>query len=199
MRDARPWNHNIHYWPVVLEAAPTPCERALDVGCGEGLLSRALLARARHVTGIDRDAASIAAARRGGSAGIDLVLGDFLTHPFPARSFDLVASVAALHHMDSAAALSRMRELLRPGGVLAVVGLARGRYPRDWPREILAAVADHAIKLRRTHWESTAPTIWPPPETYAEVGAVAARVLPGARVRRRLLWRYTLVWTKPVA
>jgi hypothetical protein len=51
----------------------------------------------------------------------------------------------------------------------------------------------------RTHWESTAPTIWPPPETYAGVRAAAARVVPGARMRRRLLWRYTLVWTKPAA
>jgi SAM-dependent methyltransferase len=197
VRDARPWNHNIHYWPVVLRAAPTPCERALDVGCGEGLLTRALRARAGHVTGIDRDEASIAAARRGDCAGLDFVAGDFLTHPFAPGSFDLVASVAALHHMDSGAALGRMRDLLRPGGVLVVVGLARSRYPRDLPRELLAVVADHAIKLRRTHWESTAPTIWPPPETYAEVRVAATRVLPGARMRRRLLWRYTLVWTKP--
>ena len=167
------------------------------MGCGEGLLIRALRARAGHVTGIDRDEASIAAARGGDGAGVDFVAGDFLTHPFAPGSFDLVASVAALHHMDTRAALGRMRDLLRPGGVLAVVGLGRSRYPRDLPRELLAVVADRAIKLRRTHWESTAPTIWPPPETYAAVRAGAARVLPGARMRRRLLWRYTLVWTKP--
>ena len=27
--------------------------------------------------------------------------------------------------------------------------------------------------------------------------ATAARLLPGARYRRHLLWRYSLLWTKP--
>jgi len=33
--------------------------------------------------------------------------------------------------------------------------------------------------------------------TFAEIVAEARRVLPRARLRRRLLWRYTLVWRKP--
>ncbi len=33
-----------------------------------------------------------------------------------------------------------------------------------------------------------------PEETYDEVRAVAERVLPGVRVRRRLFFRYTLRW-----
>jgi hypothetical protein len=32
--------------------------------------------------------------------------------------------------------------------------------------------------------------------TWAEVRATAARLLPGARYRRHLLWRYSLLWTK---
>jgi hypothetical protein len=35
--------------------------------------------------------------------------------------------------------------------------------------------------------------------TTAEVRAIARRVLPGARVRHRLLWRYSLVWQRPYA
>lgn len=45
-------------------------------------------------------------------------------------------------------------------------------------------------------WEHPSPTHWPPPETYAAMRRTAARILPGARLRRRLLWRYSLVWTK---
>ncbi len=33
--------------------------------------------------------------------------------------------------------------------------------------------------------------------TWAEVRATARRLLPGARYRRHLLWRYSLVWRKP--
>jgi hypothetical protein len=40
------WNHNIHYWPLLLAAAPDPCDRALDVGCGEGMLAREVRRRA---------------------------------------------------------------------------------------------------------------------------------------------------------
>jgi trans-aconitate methyltransferase len=39
----------------------------------------------------------------------------------------VVASIAALHHVDTAAGLERMRDRLRPGGVLAVIGLPRNR------------------------------------------------------------------------
>ena len=130
-RPAR-WNHNLHYHRVILAAVPDGARRSLDVGCGEGMLARDLRRLVAHVTGIDRDAASIDVARReDGGTGVEYVVGDFMTHPFEPGSFDHIASIAALHHMDAAAALHRMRELLAPGGTLAIVGLARPRYPAD--------------------------------------------------------------------
>lgn len=51
----------------------------LDVGCGEGLLTLALAARAQHVVGIDVDAATLDLARRDAPApNLEYVLGDFL-------------------------------------------------------------------------------------------------------------------------
>jgi hypothetical protein len=44
-----------------------------------------------------------------------------------------------------------------------------------------------------------APTVWPPPDTFAQVRATARRLLPGVRMRRHLMWRYSLLWTKPAA
>jgi hypothetical protein len=35
-----------------------------------------------------------------------------------------------------------------------------------------------------------------PAETFAEISQVVRRVLPGARIRRRLFFRYTLEWTR---
>nr|WP_250637349.1 class I SAM-dependent methyltransferase [Streptomyces griseochromogenes] len=43
----------------------------------------------------------------------------------PAAECDFICSVTTIHHMDFEAALMRMRDLLRPGGTLVVVGLAR--------------------------------------------------------------------------
>ena len=111
----RRWNHNTHYYPLVLAAVPDGCRRALDVGCGEGMLARELAVRVPQVVGIDKHEPSIALAREQGPAGrVEYVLGDFLEYPFPAASFGLVSCVAALHHLDPAAALTRMAGLLAP-------------------------------------------------------------------------------------
>jgi SAM-dependent methyltransferase len=194
------WNHNIHYHPVLLGAVPEGCERALDIGCGDGTLTRELRRFVPHVSGIDRDEPSIDRARRhDADSDIDYRLGDFLVFPFEPGSFDFVVSVAALHHMDAAAALQRMYELVRPGGTLAVLGLARSRHPGDLPRNLAATLVSRAHRVTKRHWESSAPTVWPPRETYAEMRRLAERTLPEVRFRRHLLWRYSLIATRSAA
>jgi 2-polyprenyl-3-methyl-5-hydroxy-6-metoxy-1,4-benzoquinol methylase len=193
----RRWNHNLHYYPVLLDAVPDGCQRALDIGCGEGTLARELRRFVRHVSAIDVDEPSIELARRHDPASdIQYWLGDFLAFPFEPASFDFVVSVAALHHMNAVAALQRMHELLRPGGKLAVLGLARSQYPADLPRNVAATLVSRANRATRNYWESSAPTVWPPPETYAEMRRLAECTLPQVRFRRHLLWRYSLILTK---
>jgi SAM-dependent methyltransferase len=193
------WNHNIHYHPLVLAAVPSGCRTALDVGCGEGMLTRELGAVVPSVTGIDRDTPSLERARaQSNGSGIEYVQADVLTHSFEPVSFDLVASIAVLHHMDTAAGLERMRDLLRPGGVLAVIGLPRPQRPGDLPYDIAGTVAHHWHRWRNGgYWEHSAPTVWPPPDTLAQVRDTARRLLPGVRVRRHVMWRYSLLWRKP--
>jgi 2-polyprenyl-3-methyl-5-hydroxy-6-metoxy-1,4-benzoquinol methylase len=150
---ARPprWNHNLHYHRVILASVPDGAQRSLDVGCGVGMLARDLRRVVAHVTAIDRDAASIDVARReDDGTGVEYLVGDFMTHPFEPGSFDHVASIAALHHMDAGAALERMRELLAPGGTLAIVGLVRPRYPADLPFAVAGAVGHRVLRLRRS-------------------------------------------------
>ena len=195
----RRWNHNTHYYPLVLAAVRPGCRRALDVGCGEGMLARQLAGQVPKVVGIDQDAASVAAARRQGAGGrAGVVRGDFLAHPFRPGSFGLISCVAALHHMDAAAALAQMSELLAPGGTLVVVGLARSRW-RDLPLDLVAVIADLGYRVIKDYWEHPSPTVWPPPHSYPEIRVLAAQTLPGVRFRRHLLWRYCLVWVKPAS
>jgi ubiquinone/menaquinone biosynthesis C-methylase UbiE len=105
MGDTGRWNHNTHYYPLLLSAVPDGCERALDVGCGEGMLARQLSRLVPQVEAIDADQASIALARGQDPAGrIVFIHGDFLVYPFEPASFCLVTSVAALHHMPARAA-----------------------------------------------------------------------------------------------
>lgn len=196
--DVERWNHNLHYHPVILRAIPQACQRALDVGCGEGTLTRQLRQAVPHVTGIDIDAPSIEIAQAHRDVdGIDYLTGDFLTFPFESASFDLITSVASLHHMDAVTALARMQSLLRPGGVLAVVGLARMRYPVDLPWDLAGFVTHRLRRLTKGYWEHPSPKTWSMPLTFPEVRVLAARLSPGARYHRHLLWRYSLIWNKP--
>ena len=199
MTDRR-WNHNTHYHPLAIELAGG-ARSAVDVGCGEGLLTRELRAAGvGDVTGLDADAAQVATARS--RAGTDdrlrYVVGDALdaVDLLGGRQFDLVTCYATLHHLDLEAGLSRLRELTAPGGHLVVVGLARDATPVDAALSLAAVPVAAAADRLRGHWEHGAP-VRDPEQTYGEVRAAARRVLPGVRWRRHLYWRYSLRWRAP--
>lgn len=76
------------------------------------------------------------------------------------------------------------------------MGLARAAGPLDLLWGAAGAVANTVGHLLRGHWEPGAP-VRDPAESLDDVAAVARAVLPGARLRRRLYWRYSLVWRRP--
>jgi SAM-dependent methyltransferase len=142
------WNHNTHYYPVVLDAVPAGASRALDVGCGEGRLARSLARSVPEVVALEPHLPTLAAARAA-------------------------------------------------GGGTGRVGYVAGAGWRDLPFTALSVVAHQWHHRRRPGvWTSSAHIVWPPPRTYRQVRAMAREVLPGTAYRRRLLWRYTLVWQK---
>src|SRR5215467_14351512 len=114
----RAWNHNIHYHPLVLNAIPLGCRRALDVGCGQGLLTQRLAERCHEVIGIDTDHKTLMSARTRNErqARIHFVEGDVMSYPFSADHFDVITVVATLHHLPLRPALTRFKNLLRSGG-----------------------------------------------------------------------------------
>jgi SAM-dependent methyltransferase len=95
---------------------PQPGERILDVGCGEGTLTKKIIERGASVLGIDNSSDMIAAAR---AAGIDAVLMDAADMPFSAE-FDAVFSNATLHWMlEKDQAAHAIFRALKPGGRFA--------------------------------------------------------------------------------
>jgi hypothetical protein len=99
--------------------------------------------------------------------------------------------------MDAATGLARMRDLLRPGGVLAIVGLARSTMPNDLPRDLAGAVVGTLHRAAKGHWRHPSPTVWPPPVTCPQMRASATEILPGSQYRRHLLLRYSVIWREP--
>ena len=195
-RTAECWNHNTHYHRMLPRWAPPPWGRVLDVGCGEGLLTRRIAPFAREVVGVDADAAMIDRAREL-APGVTYVHGDALQVP-SGDPFDLVTCFMALHHLGPEPGLRRLRELVAPGGTLVVVGGARPTTPLDWWWMLVGTVANRPARLVRGHWEPGAP-MKESRETYQDVVREAERVLPGARFRHHVYWRYSLVWHAPDA
>lgn len=196
--DSRHWNFNTHYYPFIERSLQGRAGSVLDVGSGEGMLTRLLRQSIPHVVGIDSDEASVdmAAAK---SADIEYICGDVLSHPFEPESFDAVVSVATLHHMDPSQGLRRMGELVCPGGTLVVIGCADSEGLRDRAFDYVSNVAAGAAVARRNVWKQPSPIVWPPPVSYREMHTHASELLPGSRFRRELLFRYSITWTKPLS
>jgi ubiquinone/menaquinone biosynthesis C-methylase UbiE len=192
------WNRNNHYHRVVLQAVPGACRRALDVGCGTGLLARRLADRCGEVVAIDAHAGTLARARAATGSGspITFVRGDVLTHAFDDGSFDFISAVAVLHHLPLEAALGRLKRLLRPGGVVVVIGLYRIETFEDYAWMAAGIVTGLALRCVRRYTAVSAP-MKDPVQSLEEIRCVCDAVLPGCILRRELLLRYSLVWQKP--
>jgi len=89
--------------------------RALDLGCRDGLMARAIAARGGIVDLVQADPAPGFAARVGGLR----LAADPEILPFAAASFDVVLSALALHWVnDLPGALVQLRQALKPDGLL---------------------------------------------------------------------------------
>jgi ubiquinone/menaquinone biosynthesis C-methylase UbiE len=101
--------------------------RLLDVGCGPGTITMDLaevLGADGHVTALERtdealDLARAEAARRGTDT-VDFVTGDVTALDLPDAGFDVVHAHQVLQHVDDPVrALTEMRRVCRPGGLVA--------------------------------------------------------------------------------
>ena len=188
--------HTECYHGVLLSAVPRPCRRALEIGCGTGNFARKLATLVDSVEAIDRDHGVLAGARQSleGAANVRFVCADFLSYSAAGNgSFDFICALASLHHVDEAIAFERIKSLLRDGGVFGAIGLYRSHGLVDFAWSMAALPISLALRaLRRPPRESL--PLREPTMTLAELRRLAAASLPGAVIRRQLLWRYTLIY-----
>jgi 2-polyprenyl-3-methyl-5-hydroxy-6-metoxy-1,4-benzoquinol methylase len=190
----------VHYHDRLLAALPGDCRRVVDVGCGVGTFARRLARVVEHVDAIDRDCASLAQATRssGGLTNVRFIHADFLTWN-PEGAYDAISMVAVLHHLPFRETLVKAAGLLRPGGVLLVLGLDRSpTFSHYLITGAVATLISGWYRAVHPYAPVTAP-IAEPQMTLREIAEEAASLLPGAVIRRHALLRYSLIWSKPSA
>jgi len=189
-----------------LQLVPSTARDVLEIGCGHGVVTRALAAGARRVTAIDLSPEMIRLARSASRQfrNIEFIVGDFLAADFGQSRFDAVVSFAAFHHMPLVETLNRCRELLRSGGTLLVQDIEERRGLRFLPWNALAYVAR---KVRATGGRSR--RVRAVERLYRQHGAreqylspaetehVYTSALPGCRIIHHLEWRYSVIWRRP--
>lgn len=192
------WNHNTHYQERLLRSVPRTCRRALDVGCGLGAFARRLSTLADEVDAVDEDPAVIRQARELSVhvRNVRFIEAEFMSWTAD-RVYDFISMIAALHHLPFGDALTRAAHLLRPGGVLAVLGLDRApSLFHAAARSLIAYPVSGCYRIVRRTSPVGARTL-EPTMTFSEIRRSAVELLPRSTIRRHLLWRYSLVWTKP--
>ena len=201
--ERHPWSHNDIYGRWITGQArriATPRPRtALDVGCGTGHLVGRLAGVVDQVTGLepDTETSRIAIQRFADDHRVRILPSGFDDRP--EGDWDLITMVAVLHHLPLTETLTAVRSMIKPGGRLVIVGLAR-ETRADAPWSIISVLVNPLMGLilhpradAAVPAGMTAPAR-DPRETLDEITEAAGRILPGVRIRRGLFFRYTLVW-----
>ena len=158
--------------PALSPARSLAPGRALDVGCGRGMLGATLAARGWRAEGVDPSPEAVAAARQ---RGVDACTGTLASLELERSVYDLVTFMHSLEHtVDPVADLRRVAGAMRPGATLALTvpnfGSAQARlfgdrwFHLDVPRHrhhfsatgLRAAIERAGLRVERTATSTSA-------------------------------------------
>ncbi len=202
------WDHNRHYHNFLVQQLPPKCERILEIGCGTGVFSRLLAEHSVRVVAIDLSPNMIKVAQEqsGRYSNIYFQVADILKWQFPIEEFDAIASIATVHHLPLENLLPRLKAALRPGGKLVILDLLEHEIVQDILTDVIAVPLHWIFQLLRNKRIRATPEAV---EAWREHGRtdkyltlpqaqqLYTKLLKGAKIRKHLFWRYSVLWEKP--
>jgi len=205
--DDEGWTTNNHYHDSLLRHVPATCQNALEIGCGTGAFARRLAERSEQVVALDLSTEMVRVARTRSSRlhNIEFQVGDAMTWNFPRSHFDFVCSIATLHHLNQRELLLKIKDALKPRGVLVVVDLVQSSGLGERMLDVIGLGVSGSLRLLhngrlkpprevRKAWEQHGKH--DSYSTISQIRALAHEILPGTSVSRCLFWRYLLVYQK---
>ncbi len=145
---------------VVKLLDPQPGERILDLGCGDGVLTKKFVDSGCRVVGVDASPEFIVAAR---ALGLDARLMDGQALTFK-EEFDAVFSNAALHWMkDLEAVIDGVWRALKPGGRFVAEMGGKGNIAR------IEKATRRALRKRKLDKKVPEPNAYPSREEYRDL------------------------------
>ena len=201
------WNHNNCYYPQIVKLIPEHAETCLDIGCGKGELSAMAAQKAQRVIAVDLAEQMIEKAKvLHSNPNIEYICGNVLDLDVADNNLDAIVTSAAAHHLPYEWLLNFAKDKLKKGGRLIILDLVKANSLSDhllWGFAFLPNIFMNLIKNGRLQKDDPhAREVWERHGrrdrymTIDEIRSLADKHIPGAQVKRKLFWRYMLVWQK---
>ncbi len=201
------WNQNNHYHNLILDYLPLHKYDAIDIGCGTGDMARLLSNSFINVIGIDFSEKMIEKAEEQSRDydNVRYICTDATKYEYEQNSADFIVSIAAFHHLEMSKMLSKLKTVLRPGGIFVLLDLYKpsnlmeyilfiAAFPINLIQELVRNKGNRQSNEEKKAWKQHVKN-----DTYdriKHIKEIAKDVLPGAKVRHLFLWRYMLIWNK---
>jgi 2-polyprenyl-3-methyl-5-hydroxy-6-metoxy-1,4-benzoquinol methylase len=201
------WDHNQQYQKYLLKNIPKNCNCILDVGCGTGELTKKLAPFSKEIIGIDVSENMINEAKKRNYDEkikyMKISVEKYLEET--KREFDVIISIAALHHMNEEEILKTMKNKLTKDGKILILDLVKTKTITELILDITATLLNPIImlimrgRLKITKKEKEA---WAGHFQYDkyltihEVKSMIKRALGKGKVKRHFFWRYSILYKK---
>ncbi len=201
------WNHNNCYFNQLLKIVPNNVETCLDIGCGKGELSFMLSQKSKNVIAVDLSDKMIEKAKvLHANKNIKYICGNILDMKFENNSIDVIITTATAHHLPYEWLLCFAKDKLKKGGELIILDLAQAESLSDyiiWGSAFLPNIAMNLLKNRRLKKDDEhSKEVWEKHGkhdiymTIKEIRSLAKKHIPAAKIKRKLFFRYSLIWKK---